>query len=59
VELVYVHVLIWKRPQSVHVKYTVVVKVLHEGQKLEVWEMPNSAARARLVHLYGSIELDK
>lgn len=35
-------VMIWKRAQSGHIKYAVVVKVLHQGQELEVWNMPTS-----------------
>jgi hypothetical protein len=52
-------ILIWKRAQSGNVKYVMVVKVLHQGQKLDVWNMATSTDKARLIHLYGSIELDK
>ena len=52
-------VMIWKRAQSGHIKYAVVVKVLHQGQKLEVWNMPTSTDKARLIHLYGCVDLNK
>jgi hypothetical protein len=52
-------ILFWKPAKTSNVKYVVVVKVLHQGQKLEVWNMPTSTDKARLIHLYGCVDLNK